>query len=145
MTEHIDSYALKAGHPPSAARRVLVDFDKTIRPWGDLVSFVEPLPGAVEGMQALDAAGYDVVILTSRMSPTWWQAEADRRGLDADTFGAEQAGYVCEYLERWAIPYLTITAEKMPGLAFFDDTAVRVNPEYPLGAAIADFLAEQQA
>lgn len=143
MTEHIDAYALKAGHPPSAARRVLVDFDKTIRPWGDLIAYVDPLPGAAEAMRRLDDAGFVIVILTSRMSPTWWRDEAERRGLDAEQFGAEQAAYVCEYLARFDIPFATITAEKMPGIAFFDDTAVRVTPEYPLAQAIADFLAGQ--
>lgn len=143
MTDHVDAYALRAGHPPSAARRVLVDFDKTIRPWGDLIAYVDPLPGAAEAMRELAAAGYDVVILTSRMSPTWWRDEAERRGLDAEQFGSEQAGYVVDYLDRYGIPYATITAEKMPGLVFFDDTAVRVTPEYPLGAAIRDFLAER--
>jgi hypothetical protein len=143
MSEPIDAYALAAGHPPSAARRVLVDFDKTIRPWGELVGYMDPLPGAADAMRALDAAGYDVVILTSRMSPTWWASEAERRGVDIDDFGAEQAAYVMAYLDHFAIPYATITAEKMPGLAFFDDTAVRVTPEYPLAQAVADFLREQ--
>lgn len=145
MSEHIDAYALKAGHPPSAARRVLVDFDKTIRAWGDLVSYDPPLPGAAEAVRALDDAGYEVVILTSRMSPTWWRAEADRRGLDADQFGAEQAAYVIEYLNRYGIPFATVTSEKMPGLVFFDDTAVRVSPEFPLLDAVTAWLREQAA
>lgn len=142
-TEGIDTYALRTGHPPSAARRVLVDFDKTIRPWGDLVAYVDPLPGAAEAMRALDAAGYEVIILTSRLSPTWWRAEAGRRGLDTDQFGAEQTSYVMDYLARFDIPYASITVEKMPALAFFDDTAVRVSPEYPLADAVRDFMAER--
>lgn len=142
---NIDAYALRAGHPPSAARRVLVDFDKTIRPWGELVSYVAPLPGAIEAMRALSAAGYEVVILTSRLSPTWWQAEAERRGLDVDTFGSQQTAYVLDYLTHWSIPFARITAEKMPALAFFDDTAVRVSAEYPLARAVEDFLGAQAA
>jgi hypothetical protein len=145
MTEHIDAYALRSGHPPSAARRVLVDFDKTIRPWGDLISFVDPLPGAADAMRALDAAGYDVVILTSRLSPTWWRDEAERRGADAEQFGAEQTAYVIDYLNHFGIPFTTITAEKMPGLVFFDDTAVRVGPDWTLAQAIWEFLAQRGA
>jgi hypothetical protein len=137
---HIDAYALSAGHPPSASRRVLVDFDKTIRPWGDLVAFVEPLEGAVEAMRSLNRAGFEIIILTSRMSSTWWHDEAGRRGVDVAKFAAEQTAYVLEYLHRFGIPFDEVTAEKMPALAFFDDTAVRVSPEYPLARAVADFL-----
>jgi hypothetical protein len=140
VSEHVDAYAMRAGHPPSAARRVLVDFDKTIRPWGDLVSYVEPLPGAVAAMQELAGADYEVVVLTSRLSPTWWRAEAERRGADPEQFGAEQTSYVIDYLTHWDIPFSTITAEKMPALVLFDDTAIRVSPEYPLAAAVRAFL-----
>ena len=142
MTEHIDAYALASGHPPSASRRVLVDFDKTIRAWSDLISYANPLPGAAEAIRRLHDAGYEVVILTSRMSPTWWRSEAERRDVSVDDFATEQAEYVAAYLRLWDIPYATVTAEKMPALAFFDDTAVRVTEDYPLAAAIDDFLTE---
>lgn len=143
MSDHIDTYALANGHPPSAASRVLVDFDKTIRPWGELNYMGDPLPGAADALRRLDSLGYDIVILTSRMSPTWWRAEAERRDVSVDEFAQEQGSYVAEYLAAWGIPFSTVTCEKMPGLAFFDDTAVRVGPEYTLADAVGDFLKER--
>lgn len=138
-----DAYALGRGHPPSAAGVVLVDFDKTIRPWGHLNEVMDPLPGAAEAIRRLAAAGYSVVILTSRMSPTWWRDEGDRRQVNWFRFGLEQAKYVREYLERYGIPYGRITSEKVPALALFDDTAVRVSEEYPLSRAVDDFISER--
>lgn len=143
MVNHVDSYALANGHPPSAAHRVLVDFDKTIRPWGELNYMGDPLPGAAESLRALDAAGYEVVILTSRMSPTWWAAEAERRDVPVEAFADEQGAYVGAYLAKWGIPYACVTCEKMPGLVFFDDTAVRVTEQYTLADAVGDFLRER--
>jgi hypothetical protein len=120
-----------------------VDFDKTIRPWGDLISWESPLPGAAAAVRDLKAAGYEVVILTSRLSPTWWAAEVVRRGGSAELFGGEQAAYVQDYLIENEIPFDAITCEKMPGLVFFDDTAIRVSPEYTLAQAVEDWLAVQ--
>jgi hypothetical protein len=106
--------------------------------------FIEPEKGFVSAQYKIhlgdNRAGFEIIILTSRMSSTWWHDEAGRRRVDVAKFAAEQTAYVLEYLHRFGIPFDEVTAEKMPALAFFDDTAVRVSPEYPLARAVADFL-----
>lgn len=140
----IDAYAYASGHPPSAARRVLVDFDKTIRPWGALLADDPPIDGAVEAIHAIQRAGYEVVILTSRASWTWWEDEAGRRNDDVTDFGLAQMRYVYEYLGRHGVFNVLVTAEKAPALVLFDDTAVRVSDEYPLAQAVSDWLKGQE-
>jgi hypothetical protein len=140
-----DSYAQDNGHPPVAARTVCVDFDRTIIPWGPLMEPREPFAGAREALQRLRDAGYRIVILTSRMSETWWTSEADARGVEASEFGTAQLRYVRAVLEQYGLPFDRITAEKVPAIAYFDDRAWRVSPgERSLDNAVRAFLKEQR-
>lgn len=125
---------------PSAARVACIDLDATIIPWGPLTSLRRPFPGAVEAMKAMKIDGWTIVVLTSRLSRTWWKAEAAARGMDPTVFGREQTTFVKGLLERYGVPYDRITAEKVPAAVYFDDKAIHVSEEYPLARAITDFL-----
>lgn len=140
-----DSYSRKNGHPPSAAKVVCIDFDGTIVPWGGLLDpKKKPFPGAAEAIQALRDSGWRIVILTSRMSPSWWRAEAITRGVNQWEFGRQQKAYVAGLLTKHGIPFDKITAEKVPAQAYFDDKAVFVQDGpgggAPLASAIGLFL-----
>lgn len=138
---HDDSYALEHGHPTVAAATVCVDFDGTIIPWGSLDGSPAPFAGARDALLRLKAAGYRIVILTSRASTSWWDAEALARGVDPVAFGSEQLRYVIDLLERHGIPFDEVTAEKVPALAYFDDRARSVErADGSLADAIAAFL-----
>ena len=109
---------------PRAKRRICVDFDLTLVDWGPLYEVPEPLPGAVEAVQALIDRGYEVVILTSRLSRTWWAEHCIDSGMDPDAFGRGQRAVVEESLTRMGLGGLRVTAEKVPALAYIDDRAV---------------------
>lgn len=107
--------------PPVAKGVICVDYDATLVPWGELDSVPEPLPGAVKALQRFKEAGYKIVILTSRMSPTWWAAE----GWPNSPQIASRWWYsVADVLERHGIPFDMITAEKVPAVYYIDDRAV---------------------
>lgn len=125
------------GHPPIANRVVCVDFDGTLVPWGPLMAKKDPFPKVVEWMNALRAAGYTIVIFTSRASETWWRSA---RPKSPEAFGKRQVEYVADILDRHGVPYDRITAEKVPAEAYFDDKARGVTDAYPLTYAIEDFL-----
>lgn len=125
-----------ATHPPSAEGVVLVDFDGTMAPWGNLFSVDEFLPGAVAAVRALKAAGYTIGIFTSRLSPSWHRAE----GRDPEEGILEQTAYLEGLLLLANIPFDFITAEKVPALAYFDDKAMRVNERRPLMVAVTDWM-----
>lgn len=109
----------------SARRVVCVDFDLTLVGWGDLDVIPEPLPGAVEAVRSLQAAGYEVVIFTSRLSPTWWAAHVGTgETRDIEDFGWRQGDIVRQSLDAMGLPGLRVTAEKIPALAYIDDRAV---------------------
>jgi hypothetical protein len=141
MTTFDDSYAQAKGHPPSADMTVCVDFDGTICPWGPLMEDRPPFRGVRKALKRLRAAGYRIVILTSRLSREWHADEAARRGVDADDFGAEQFEFLASYMIRWGLPWDCITAEKVPALVYFDDRASRVGcVDYELRDSVRGFL-----
>lgn len=126
---------------PCATTTVCIDFDGTIVPWGPLDEDRAPFCGVSDALWDLAAQGYRIVILTSRLSQEWWEAEATARGVDAEAFGAEQTEYVTDYMKRWALPYHLITAEKVPALAYFDDRAIRVSEwDHAFITAVGRFL-----
>ena len=135
-----DTFARKNGIPPVAAKTVCIDLDKTIIPWGSLESVRPPFPGVAAAIQRLKDEGYRIVILTSRVSPAWWEDEARLRGVDAKLFGNKQYAMTVKLLNEGGIPFDVITSEKVPALVYFDDKAVRVSPSYALDQAIRDFL-----
>jgi hypothetical protein len=123
-------------HPPSAHKRVLIDFDGTIVPWvADLMGEREPYDGVALAMRALDRRGYEIIIFTSRVSPTWCAS------VNSDVL--EPREYVETILDAYNIPFKAITAEKLPAAIYFDDKAIRVEPGY-LANDIRDFINSQE-
>lgn len=110
----------------SSARSVVcVDFDLTLVEWGELDVIPKPLPGAVEAVRTLQAAGYEVVIFTSRLSPTWWAAHVGNgETRDIEDFGWQQGAIVRQALDAMGLPGLRVTAEKVPAVAYIDDRAI---------------------
>lgn len=110
---------IKEGIPPAARGLLAIDFDATLVPWGELVGDKPLLEGAKDAVDAFREAGYRIVILTSRLSPTWWDAEgfteAERQ---------EQVKYVHDMLDKHGIVYEYITCEKIPCTYFIDDRAI---------------------
>lgn len=109
-------YGLKHGHSPLAEKVVAIDFDGTLYPWGELFSEDAPLPGAVEAMQKFRDNGFRIVIFTSRLSPTWLEAEGQSE--------VAQYDYIASMLTRDGIPFDAITSEKVPAVAYVDDRAI---------------------
>lgn len=123
-------------HPPSAEGIVLVDFDGTLFPWGSLSRPVDPFPGAASALQILRNLGYRIGIFTSRLSPSWHEAE----GRDPEAGVAEQLGILRRTLTFHQIPFDFITAEKVPAVLYLDDKAMRINESRDLTAAVAAFM-----
>lgn len=105
--------------PPVARGVVCVDFDGTLFSWGELHVTKPPFPGAVAFMKKLREEGWRIVIFTSRMSKTWWDAEGftpvERR---------KQRTWVRRALRINQIPYDLITSEKVPASMYIDDKAI---------------------
>ena len=131
---------ISAGHPPVAAKTVLIDFDGTIRPFGKLYGYEPAFPGVPEAIQALKKAGYRVIIFTSRLSKAWHFSE----GWGTREATKVQTEYITKVCKRNKIPFDGITAEKIPAEAIFDDKAIRVDNSYTLADGILDFIAGTQ-
>lgn len=111
------------------ARTVVVDLDGTLmtppRPIidadGDLRTDGEPEPGAVEAMRTLHAAGWRIVVSSSRT----WDRWGPRRLVWIDQIRA--------WLERYAIPFdeVFIGAGKPAATAYIDDQAIRYERNWP--------------
>lgn len=110
-----------SGVAPIGHRVVCVDFDGCLFPFGPLYAEEPPFPGAVDAMKRLRAAGYHIVILTSRLSETWLASDAEAGGY------ATQVEYVLRLLRRYGIPFDDLTAEKVPAEFYLDDRAMRVD------------------
>lgn len=115
----------------SAQRRVCIDFDLTLVAWGSLDEIPEPLPHAVDAVKTLLAEGYEVVILTSRLSRTWWEDHCRGTGMDPEAFGKVQGSIVDRALTRMGLPGLRATSEKVPALAYVDDRAIAFGGDWP--------------
>lgn len=111
--------------PPVGKKVICVDFDGTLFQWGDLYEKMPPFQGAVEALRKMKAAGYEIVIFTSRMSPTWWVAE----GMELKQAMVEQRAFCEKRLNDFGIPYDRITAEKVPAIAYIDDKAIEFKGE----------------
>ena len=125
-----------ATHPPVAEKVACVDFDGTIAPWGSMFSFPEPLPGVVEAVKRLKAAGYEVVIFTSRLSSVWHESE----GWDHHEATEKQVEYLREYCKRYDIPADGATAEKIPAEVYLDDKAMGVTEKASLLDNVREFV-----
>ena len=111
---------MQFGYAPTAHRVVCLDFGGTLYPWAPLMAEPEPNPGAVDAVKRLKAAGYRIVIFTSRLSPTWLA--------EARYSAADQMEHITRVLERDDIPYDEITSEKVPAECYVDDKAIRYSP-----------------
>lgn len=111
------------------ARTVVVDLDGTLmtppRPIlddaGELRTDGDPEPGAVEAMRELYAAGWRIVVSSSR---TW------------DRWGSQRLAWIEAirgWLERHAIPYdeVFVGAGKPAAAAYVDDNAIRYERNWP--------------
>lgn len=108
----------RTGASPVATRTVLVDFDGTLFPWDELFADNPPIPGAVEGMKALKAAGYKVHIHSSRLSYYYLNKSKEDAG--------KHLAHIKAMCEKWDIPYEGITGDKRPAVAYIDDNAYRL-------------------
>ena len=118
------------GYAPSASKVLCVDFDKTLYPAKPIYEQPDPLPGAPEAIRRLKAAGYRIVIFTSRLSPTWLAT--------TKYTASDQLDHIETMLRRDGIPFDEITSEKVPAVYYVDDRAIRFSDgEWP---AIADFI-----
>lgn len=109
-------FGLANGYSPLAAGVACIDFDGTLFPFGELFAYNDPEPGAAEALRALKAAGWTIVIFTSRFSRRWITGEG--------VSFAAQAGYVRHQLKAHNIPFDEITAEKVPAEVYIDDRAI---------------------
>jgi hypothetical protein len=112
--------------PPVAEKVICVDFDGTLFQWGNLHEKTPPFTGAIDAMRKFKAAGWEIVIFTSRMSPTWWVAEG---WTDLNRARIEQTGFITKRLNDFGIPFDRITAEKVPAEYYIDDKAIEFTGE----------------
>jgi len=106
--------------PIPSGKVICVDFDGTLFEWGELMEKTAPFVGAVEALRAFKKAGYEIIILTSRMSPTWWK-DAGMKPMQAMK---TQMTWIMSRLDAFGIPYDRITAEKVPARWYIDDRAI---------------------
>lgn len=108
---------INKGHPPMADKVALIDFDGTLFPFGFLFDFPPPLPGAIEGVKALQKAGYSVWIFTSRLHPEWLKS--------VDQSESEHIRYIYQIMNKHGIAIEGVTDRKMPAAVYIDDKAYR--------------------
>lgn len=117
MTTYDEAFGMENGYAPTAHRVILVDFDGVLYPWEPIMSEPDPVPGAVEAMRRLKAAGYYLVIFTSRLSKRWLA--------ESGYSESNQRDHIERLLKRDGIPYDELSAEKYPAEAYIDDRAFR--------------------
>lgn len=130
-SKKVEARIIKDRMPPAAHHVICVDFDGCLFPFesetGDMMGRKVPFPGAVDFMKAIREEGWTIVILTSRMSDTWWEAE----GWNFEKASIEQYSYVAGLLDEFEIPYDVVTDRKVPATYYLDDRAVEVNNNWP--------------
>lgn len=124
------------------SKLVAIDYDGVIVPFTSVLTDLDqpPFPGVVEATRALKEKGYEIIILTSRLSSYWWNKDYKYFGAaNPEAFGEAQTQYVTDYLLKWGIPFDLITAEKLPCLVYFDDRAIKISEEYGLLEAVSEW------
>lgn len=100
--------------------RIAIDIDGTLchfRADGQGYSDVEPLPGAVERMRSLKAAGHELVLLTARHMKTC--------GGNVGMVVQREGLVLLEWLDRHGIPYDEIWFGKPHADVYIDDNGYR--------------------
>lgn len=100
--------------------RLCIDIDGTLcrfRGPGEGYADVTPLPGAVEKMQALKAAGHYLILLTARHMGT--------TGANVGLVIARQGKVLFDWLEKHQIPYDELWFGKPHADVYIDDNAYR--------------------
>lgn len=109
-------------------KTIVVDFDGVLhwyrKGWSDGSIYDEPTPGAQDAMRELLAAGFSVVVFSTR-------------ALDRVVRGMVQEGQsdlMRAWLYRHGFPQLEIWKEagKPMGIAYIDDRAVRFNGDWKM-------------
>lgn len=130
--------------PPTADKVVCIDFDGTILPWGPLFNDDALVSYEVAtAIHRLHTRGYRIIILTSRMSPTWLKAEYEAFGFKSQrAFREANLRYIENKLGEAGVLYsdTRITAEKVPAEVYFDDKARHISLSWPLDLAIKAFI-----
>ena len=122
--------------------KICLDFDGTLIPYGPIWDRnVVAFSGVRDAVARLRLSGYKIYIFTTRLSETWCRESCNSLGYgDWRTLQKDQRDYIIYILKKEGIYFDEIGAEKVPCLKIFDDLAVSITPEYPLPAAIYDFL-----
>ena len=100
--------------------RILIDLDGVICPIkqpGQSYADLEPLPGAVERIRELRAAGHYIIIHTARNMATW----KGNVGKVMQNIGK----ITLDWLERYGIGYDEIYFGKPNAQVYIDDRAIR--------------------
>lgn len=100
--------------------RICIDIDGTIcrlRENGETYSDVTPLPGAVERMKSLKAAGHYLILLTARHMGT--------TGGNPGLAVARQGKTLFDWLEQYDIPYDELWFGKPQADVYIDDNGYR--------------------
>jgi hypothetical protein len=124
QSKELHDFGMAMGHAPVADKVALIDFDATLVQWGPLMADKDTFEGAKEGMLALRAAGYRLVIFTSRLSEVWAESVVGQNVWTIDRFLREQRDYIAAQLARHDIPWDDMTAEKRPSEFYLDDSAM---------------------
>lgn len=93
-----------------------IDFDGTIVPFRPLYENNPPIAGAIETINYLRRSGYEIVIYTSRLSPTWCKEHNEDL--------QKSHAWVESILDQYGVPYDKITSEKIPAEFYIDDRAI---------------------
>lgn len=116
MNDNDREFGLLNGFSPTAHGVLLVDFDGTLFPFGELFSDSPPLPGAAEAMRKLKAMGYTLRIFSSRLASTWLNAAGEDPVV--------QQVHMEHLLAQYDIPYDGFAYEKDPAQFYIDDRAI---------------------
>ena len=94
-------------------KRLMIDLDGTIHKYSkgflDGSIYDDPVEGSKETLEYFKDNGFEIIIFTSRLSREGTNTEED----------------IIEWLEKWGIPYDSITADKLPAVAYIDDRNLR--------------------
>ena len=124
MRDSSREFGLKNGHSPLAEKVVLVDFDGTIFPFGELWSMDPPMPGAKKVLDYLHEHGWTIKIFSSRLSLLWCQTEGESM--------RKHAEYMSNRLEMHNIHYSCFSIDKDPAEYYIDDKAIPFNGNWDL-------------